>query len=484
MPSYKLSKKDTSIIHTYSSPGIETGFIPVIEKIFPARMTTNRKLSPELVREADLKQLEIFTQHKYILTSYLNLTILFDAFNWVFTMLNITESTPYVLDDEEVFNILPNNSNSGFPLYVNKGSDIAREEVRKSMRVFRKLKGHKRLFFILSYPCVIFHRFTPKIKTLFDNVVNYKIRQVWGVPFFIIFLECKYLFWLKIHFTNQFKHFFTSGVRRTEVSNKISILRERARNENKFILCGDISGFDRSVCPSFYTILECLIHNTKDHNHREIMLLIFRYFTYTPFIGIHNRVEMTRGGTASGNYLTTVFNSLIMMIVVVYNYIYICGKLPEQGDFLVQGDDFIMLIPNKECFSEIKSNFKIFNLRIKLYDNAIVNYEEDIEFLGFKWDSNGEPDQSDEWLVSRIIYPENYVELAGPERIISRYLSLIFQLKRYRSLFKNFYFYDRVFKRILESKDVFKLRIIDKSGRVTDNVFPINKFLHLGWRAY
>lgn len=483
-PTQKLDKHTKNVIKSFTLPGVEEGFKPLVSKVFNVVFTTNTKLTPKLVRESDESTLSVFMRPKFINFNKLDDSLIRTTISWILGMLNITDSDYYAIDDDLVLDILPNDSNAAYPTFKKKGSIQARTQLRDDLNTFWKTKWSEKLLLLRRNPSVIFHRFTPKIKKTNSTNVDYKIRQVWGIPFLIIFLECKYLYWFKNLFANKFSAFYTSGLRKEEVSNKIAKIRKKAMFEGKLVLCGDVSGFDMSVAPPFYSLFESLFATIKCDTFKGILQLLINYFTFTPFVNNKGYVDYTVGGSASGNYLTSTFNSFVTLFVVTYNFVRVNGKLPEEGDFLIQGDDFIMLIPNKECFASIKENFMDFNLRIKLYDGAIVNHDDDIEFLGFFWDHLCEPDQSDKWLIARIIYPENYVEMGGPERVISRYLSLIFQLKRYRHLFKIFYENDHYLRRIMHSRDVFNLRIIDNSGRLTNNVLPLNLFLTKGWRAF
>lgn len=484
LPNYKLRPVDKNVIRRYTLPGVEKGFKSIVSKVFRVKFTTNTDLTSKSVRESDESELAIFTRPKHVNFKKLDDRVLYQSVAWVLDTLNVQTSDYYELTDQQVLDILPNDSSSSFPVYKTKGKKESRKQLREDLISFWRTDWNKKLLFIRRYPAVIYHRFVPKMKSIDDKVVKYKIRQVWGIPFLVIFLECKYFNWFKVLFTERFSPYFTSGLRKEEVSEKIKSVRKRALMEGKLILCGDVSSFDKSIAPSFYSLFESVLSKIDNSIFKSILPILLNYFTYTPFIGVKGKVEYTIGGAASGNYLTTIFNTFVMFVVVAYNFISVNGKLPEPGDILVQGDDFIMLIPNEECFGKIKNNFKKFNFRLKLYDGAIVKRDEPIEFLGFFWDKYGEPDQTDLWLISRIMFPENYVEMAGPERVISRYLSLIFQLKRFKDLFKMFYDNDRYLRRIIHSRDVFNLRVIDASGRLTLNVLPLNLFLTKGWRAF
>uniref|UniRef100_A0A061R9I1 Rna-dependent rna polymerase-like protein n=1 Tax=Tetraselmis sp. GSL018 TaxID=582737 RepID=A0A061R9I1_9CHLO len=480
-----FSAKAKNIIRTYSMPGIELGFKKTLQKVFKVENLSEKStLSPSLIEEYDTKELEVYKRKKFFNMSGLDLSLLKNSMLWILQTLDPKLSDYYELDNESILKILPNDSNSGFPMFKRKGDQDVREQLMRDVHSYFKTRDNAKPLFLALHPTVIFHRFVVKSESIYDDAVTYKIRNVWGVPYLILYLEVKFLFWFKVLFTNRMGDFFTSGSNRVDISNKIGIVRDKAKREGKYILCGDISGFDKSVPPPFYTLFSMLFCNVDNEFFRTNLANLLNYTCYTPFFGVDNKVSNTIGSTTSGSYLTTIFNSFCTILVLTYIILHLHKRFPTAGDFLAQGDDFIIIVNDFDDLLEVKRIFRLFNFRLKLYEECVVSYVGEIIFLGFYWDMMNAPNQTDDWLISRILYPEKFVELAGPDRIIARYLTLIFQIVRWRSLFKLFYEYDPHFARKMRINDYLDLRILDRNGNISKNRFPIEYFYEVGWRGF
>jgi hypothetical protein len=170
------------------------------------------------------------------------------------------------------------------------------------------------------------------------------------------------------------------------------------------------------------------------------------------------------------------------MIAINYSYLSIYGKLPSFDDYLVQGDDFIIILKEEKDGLLFKQYMRELNLRLRLDTLGVVNWYNDIEFLGFYWNTSGLPDQTDEWIISRILYPEKYIRFDGPKRITYRILSIILNLKRYRVLFSEFKRYDDELRylHLQGSKPSFQL--ISFNNEILNVRIPLKDFWLFGWR--
>jgi hypothetical protein len=309
---------------------------------------------------------------------------------------------------------------------------------------------------------------------------NFKIRQILATSFFIVAKE-KHIFY---NFVESFKKSFktyTIGYKKEEISRKIGIVRKKAQSKNSLILCGDIKGNDKSVSLIHSTFYFQIASNFIESDQMEYFKAIICYYLRTPML-YSKGVKYSNGSTISGSWLTSSFTTVVVLIAILYSFLTIYGRLPDEDEYLIQGDDFIIVLKNKEDSFLFKEKMFEFNLRLRLDTSGLVNWYEDIEFLGFYWNYNNLPDQTDEWIISRILYPEKYIKFEGTNRIIYRTLSIILNLKRYRELYQKFKLYDK-YLRILEytsKRPTFQLIGMDNS--ILKITIPLMDFWRFGWR--
>jgi hypothetical protein len=193
-------------------------------------------------------------------------------------------------------------------------------------------------------------------------------------------------------------------------------------------------------------------------------------------------IKYTHGSTISGSWLTSTFNTVCVMIAINYSYLSLYGELPDFTDYLIQGDDFVILLKEKEDGLKFKSFMREFNLRLRLDTVGVVNWYNDIEFLGFYWNKSGLPDQTDEWIISRILYPEKFIRFDGPKRITYRILSIILNLKRYRILYSNFKKYDSELRYLHLQGGKPSFQLIGLNNEMLNVKIPLKNFWLYGWR--
>lgn len=383
--------------------------------------------------------------------------------------------------------LLPSNTSSCYPRYQKKGDINNIKKVLREMTDFEKASTFINKCLVLQrFPTTIFHRFTPKLKK-YNNIggykLEYKIRQIFGVSHFICALEVKFLKHFIDNFKESMKGICTIGLTRIQVSKLISNLRNNAYKSGRVIMCGDIKGCDKSVTAHFHrAFFDTLSSHVPSNFIRDCILALGNYHAFTPVLR-KDSISITHGSTLSGSWITSVFNTFVVYTVLVYSYLYLYNRVPEVSEILVQGDDFVIVIDEKDE-DLIAMLFKYFNLNIKESLQSICTPSEDIEFLGFKWDIFNAPYQANSWFYSRIVYPEQSVDISGTERIIVRYISLIFQSSNFRDLFKLFYEYDEYLrhKLLYEENPVF--RFLDSTGKITETYIPFDKLLNLGWRLF
>jgi hypothetical protein len=482
--------KFKAVLSQFRTPMKEHGAQTLCDNVFP-------KLKDKIVKEAipthkdvnsfDAYELKFYCKNKSVSKREINLTLLEETLGFVSELFKSSERYYSINSYKDCLDSLPKDTSSGFPRYMKKGLDVNVVEVFKEMEEFDShLRVDKKDILLQSFPTTIFHRFTPKMKRVKESLnynVNYKIRQIFGVTHFICGLEVKYLTYFVNNFKKKMRNITTIGLTRPEVSDLISQLRLNSIRSGRVVLCGDLKGCDKSVPAHFHRyFFDTLISLSPNEFVKNSINSIGNYITYTPVLR-RNEVSYTNGSTVSGSWITTIFNTTVVYIGICYFYLVAYGRFPRQGEVLVQGDDFVLVIDEVDT-NLIQELFFLFNLRIKLDNTLIARGYDDIEFLGFKWDYVNTPFQEDSWIYVRTVYPERSVAISGPDRVICRYLSLIFQCNNGFELFKRFLFYDESLKEKINFDPNPSFELIDNAGKVTINKVPIRWLIDIGWRAF
>jgi hypothetical protein len=340
----------------------------------------------------------------------------------------------------------------------------------------------QKFLYLIQFPVFIFHRFTPKLKDT-SKVIKpqYKIRQIFGAPFHIIVLE-KFLFYNFVEsFKRSFSNWYTVGLTKVQISKSVGRIRNQAKISKKVLFCGDIKGCDKSISLDH----SCLYFKLASHfiNPSKLKLFgpIVSYFMRTPIL-FEDGLVYKNGSTVTGSWITSSFTTISVLIPILYGYLCIYNRFPGADDLLIQGDDFVVLLDNENDKFLFKQIFSEFNLRLRLDASKVVRPYEDVEFLGFHWDYNNYPDQTDNWIISKIAYPEKFIKFDGPLRIIYRTLSIIINLKRYSELFYKILEYDPYLHTLLMSGPNCAFQLISERNEVLNVKLPISEFLRLGWR--
>jgi hypothetical protein len=153
-----------------------------------------------------------------------------------------------------------------------------------------------------------------------------------------------------------------------------------------------------------------------------------------------------------------------------------------KGEYLIQGDDFIIILEKTEDAFLFKKCMRELNLRLRLNTVGLVEWYQNIEFLGYYWNKYNLPDQTDEWIISRIMYPEKYIKFDGPLRITYRILSIILNLDRYRILYNKFYECDKYLRLLSYDSDEPSFTLISPSNDILNIKIPLKRFWKYGWR--
>jgi len=492
---YSVFKRPKTLnkIFQFSIPTFEKGALNLVNKVFPEfrnKFNTNIELDSLEVKRIDNVSIDVFTRKKSFKLSSLNGKLLIKVIDHMWVSMGLHELSYYsILDNMECISILPSSTSSCDPLFKKKNDPINVSFTLKMMEKFDSIFNiYKKSSFLYSFISTVFHRFTPKV-TLKENgslYIKHKPRMIFGVSHFICALEVKYLFCFVEQFKKSLSGKCTIGKTRLEISEYVSNMRKEAAFSNRLILCGDIKGHDMSVPPEFHIIIFNMWMLAAKNYSKAVnsILCLQRYLTYTPFGTYDKDVKLSYGSTTSGSWITSVFATFTVMFSLNYAFYKLYGFFPDDSEIIVQGDDFLILIEEESHANVIKEELLHFNLRLKVSSTAVCNYNDKVEFLGFNWDYKNEPLQHNSWFISRILFPERRVDCIGPDRIISRYLSLIFQVSNSNELFKRFYHYDSYLKDKILREDEPSFYLIDSLGNIHESKFPIKKFLNWGWKLF
>lgn len=464
----------------FSIPQKEEGIVSVAKKVYPKVIVKYEYLPKHSdVLKEDEDTIEVHCKRKAFHWKFIDRDLFYRASKHLEEMFKGNSTYKDLIDFDSCFDELPKDTSSCYPIYKKKGSDEAYNDSKYRFEKFLKLKSFReKISYLQKHPTTIFHRYTPKYK---NKSVFYKIRQILGVPQFIVSLEVKFLKFFKDTFLMNMGRKHTIGLTKLQISNSISKCRIKALDDNRKILCGDISGIDKNNPSLFHKMIyHWILPNVSNiPNVRRSVLALIHYSCFTPII-LKDKVVFSEGSTCSGSWFTTIFNTCVTYFILTYGYLVLYNRFPSEDEVRVQGDDFIMIIDDGD-YKEWRSIFKFFGHDLKPGVTYTSDPTEDIDFLGYKWDINCEPYQSDEWCYIRVVYPEKFIELFGAERCIYRYLSIIFNLRDSVSMFKKFFKYDRLLrdKCMRERNPTFQL--INWNGDLQKAVYPLEKFLRYGW---
>lgn len=487
-----INRKQDNILSNVSFPSSEDKLIDMVKDAFSYDLPYDNGLSKDLIDTENRKTLKVFQKPSRINLNVISVDLFSESINYLISILCSKSPTFQILSLNEAIGIVSKNSSSCFPLRSKKNSSDAISLVSKFYSAFREMSDPEKFRFIHSQPSYIFNRFTTRLIKDKDGKLTpkVKVRVVWGIPHFINVLECMYFKWFSDHFKDSLNGFFTGNDTALEKSHKIGIVRNMAMNSGMDIFCGDVSGFDQSVSFQWFRIFLGVLEKIRvPANIKKMFSNLISYNIFTPFIDIDGNSRRSYGKVTSGSYLTTFLNTFIMFIICSYTFFSINGRFPKVGEMLVQGDDFVMLVPHYEDKSKllkyVKDIFVGFGLRLKILDQSISYWYEDIEFLGYFWNIDNEPDQSDEWILAKLCYPERFAKVYGDDRITIRIFSVLLNLRlpRMKSILHKLSNYDRNLRNFTSRMTSTKtFRLFDAAGNIVIVNIPFSRVMEFGWK--
>lgn len=386
----------------------------------------------------------------------------------------------------EAFDTLPGDTSSCYPVMTRKSSSSARSE---AARVVKKLLSCSEnpsaiMGLLYSHFLVVFHRTQVVIEKLKPFKAVTKIRQVFGLSFGILCLECM----LFGNFYNKLREAdtkFAVGCTRPQISD---IVKRVANSGKRFVICGDFSKFDSTIPPEMVMLyFSCVIQCSRIPGElKTLASCLAHYLTFTPFMGSSCIVRYMVGGNASGMYSTSWINSFCVLLTLQYAHYRYYGTYCS--DLSVQGDDFIIAVDDyqfKEYLSEVFTEFGLI-LNVDKTKVSDMNKRDTITFLGLNWTLGGIPDQSLEWIISHTVYPERSIDgIDGQDRVIFRLCSVIFQISSGPSVFDRIVRkYRNFMQKINASSGMYQIKVVSDDGRLSETNIPFMTLYTKNWTLF
>jgi len=308
-------------------------------------------------------------------------------------------------------------------------------------------------------PTGIFHRTQISPKAKFSNIFETKIRPVWNVPYTIVSLE--YMFFKPLvnlcreKSDNSDNPVYPTGCTNKQLSEKVALPMHRRlrRRTDKYLRSFDFSKFDRNIRTEYtsyiFTMWETNLKMSDKYKKAYDALRL--YTCYTPFI-FDDKIMLTRRGVCSGSYTTNVRDTIVNLSLVIsaLTIKYGCSDLAMQivkneisdlehtcvnfvssmgvsdfefssTPFNLFGDDGI-IFEDEEFFLIHKFICNEFSLSIK-YDEPVISGQS-FFFLGRYWDEDGNPWQTESYMMAHIQFRSKWYSKDAVKFNISEKLDL------------------------------------------------------------
>jgi len=403
-----------------------------------------------------------------------------------------------VQDLDEYFEKMNKHSSSCFPLYRKKSDPTAQDEVRSFVsEIYDSEDLGEILRLMYSRPVTTFHRFSPKVRSN-RREVECKIRLVFGYAFDILALQ------EMLHGDSIQKVLetlpITVGLTRPEISDQIKRMREDCFRNGTSLFQGDIQGMDYRLSGlmillshAFMIEMNRLSGCVDDGTlFSEIEKAIALYELRTPVIGSWDRVIITNGGTLSGTRFNTFANSLQMTLATEYHYqrMNYSEVLPTKADIILtlkQSDDVLNQIHlGIDSIIEWSTTFKFFHMQLHPEKSKVSGPTEDADYLGMTWTWSNVPIRNNDWIVSKIVYPERFLDVDFRSRFLLRSVSILSQIANGIPILLEML--GKVDRHLAKEVTEFKTKTLPlyqmKEGKPEFIHVPWDKILMIGWRLF
>lgn len=395
---------------------------------------------------------------------------------------------------EEFTSGMNNQSSSGYPLFKRKGDADAISESKQFVEriLDRGVDAVKEIF---SLPTVVFHRFTPKVKTE-EKIVKVKSRSVFGYPMSIIAIS--EMLHGRIIDNILLNHPFVIGKTRVQISEIMRQFRNSALQNSQIGVSWDIEQIDQKLPLSLQLLVHAIlmtVNTDMDKGKFEnLNLALAAYEVHGPSIGNWGTMMLNNGGTKSGTRYNTLTNSLVLLLAS--NYL---TKVRNRADVVesvkITGDDIFKLFNMYNLYDQrerdvlllqIKAVMNLFGLTVHPHKTYLCSPFELYPFLGMDWNIQSEPERPLSWIIAKLAYPEKFREEVFDERFVIRSCSILFQIVDGAK-----YFYQIVVpnvswlkKSLKRQKDPHLTYYYTRDGPPIHASLPLSRFLAEGWRMF
>lgn len=436
-------------------------------------------VSAKLVRDTLHSELITHAKHKPL---YVDFNVLLQAAEVTADQLGITYRG--LLPVEQIPDAFEVDTSSCYPLFKTKGDMDARMRALQdatsiiSQSRYKCANGLKSIF---KQPVVLFTRFTAKVANAGKHSMSVatKIRPVLGVPLAVAYLEA--MLFQKME-DNMVKTFFTKGLTRPGISKVLNEFNIRAKRLGVNVMYSDIRRIDANIHPIFHLLFFAA---ASRGNHTELFFPLMFWHMFTPIVGPYQSMN-TFGGNVTGSKMTTSFNTFVLGTVLNYYRLMTKNRSYSPGDFLIQGDDFLLMRDSGADFTDMVRLFKNCHLTIKLEASRTVRPFQPQHFLGFTWKYIGrlsafEPSNTTTWLAGKLVFPGKGTFDPGGYNALARLFATGGQAREGPRWFEDLALHlglNRLGFNLLED-NIISFRAF---GRKI--VVPLKRLRDLGWRLY
>jgi hypothetical protein len=345
-------------------------------------------------------------------------------------------NTSRLLTVEEYIEKMNKQASSCYPLYRTKADNEAQLTMREFVSSVLEEANNGLggvLDLLYSQPITVFHRFSPKVKSALKKIET-KIRLVFGYPFGILALQ------EMIHGDTVDRILrgspFNLGMTRPEMSEAVGRLRRSAMRHKNQLIQMDIDGIDfRLSAANMYLVHAILIESNRlsgvVEDGSSLSLIedaLALYEVRSPVIGSWGSCMLTNGGTKSGTRFNTFANSIVLELATRYHFIRM--DYPDRGTLTTIGysDDKDAECKDTDHVANWRETFELFHLFLHSEKSRIVGTLDEIDFMGMTWNYLNTPDRPLDWVASKLIYPEKYLQFDFKTRLALRATSILTQI--------------------------------------------------------
>lgn len=467
-------------------------YVNSIEAILKKPFPDDLIFSKSEVLESDLESIKTFSKEEFSQPlDYFNHTIFIrSSIQAAEDIGMLRRSSKYKkISALESLDSFQTGTSSGFPTFRKKGTDYARTDALDWVKVFLA-KPHVNN--IMCQPTAVFHRYQYKIGSDLKSI-NKKIRQVWGVPFRVLTLSGIYFRSIVTGCTDYCLSttYPAASWGRTKSQISKDIISE-LRTYKKDIVSLDISKFDANVRYYFWSIFYAIVIECLDLEDGDIDIIdkLMLYDCFTPYVHGNNKLKFQMKGVPSGSLITSLFDTFVNRLITNYAC-YEYSKHFAGSTACSLGDDLVFT--EFYCsFRHMINTFNRFGLPVSVDKTSVSRHNKPIRFLGYVWDTENRPTESEEWFVSHLTMPSRFFRgLDISEQELQTYRGITISMGLYKGMdtFERLVGWnDPIWKRLVKeyrsgTKDPL-IVLIEEDQRTLGLRVPISTIITEGWEAF